>query len=211
MNPSELVDTLGRERAVAILRCPRQDSALAAMDAAVRGGFRVVELTFAVPGVLELIAAFARRPGLVVGAGTVLTQEQARAAVRAGARFLVSPILDEEMIAEARSLGVAILPGVHTPTEMWRAVKAGAPLLKLFPAPAGGPAYLRAVRGPFPDLKIVPTNGVTADNARAWLEAGAHALGFAGALFAPDLVAERRVAEIEALARGLLAACRSAP
>jgi 2-dehydro-3-deoxyphosphogluconate aldolase/(4S)-4-hydroxy-2-oxoglutarate aldolase len=118
-------------------------------------------------------------------------------------------VLDEAVIAEAHALGVGILPGVHTPTEMWRAREAGATLLKLFPAPAGGPGYLRAVRGPFPDLRIVPTNGLTADNARAWFEAGAHALGFNSALFPADLVAARSSDEIEARARGLLAACRS--
>ena len=207
MDPAELIDLSGRERALAILRGPRQDTAAAAMEAAVRGGFRLLEFTFAVPGVLELVADFARRPGLVVGAGTVMTIEQARAAARAGASFLVSPILDEAVIAEARALGVAILPGVHTPTEMWRAHQAGATLLKLFPAPAGGPAYLRAIRGPLPELRIVPTNGLTADNARAWLDAGAHALGFNSALFPAELVAAKRADEIEALARALVAAC----
>ena len=206
MNPESFVDLLWRARATAILRAPRQDVAAQAMEAAVRGGFEVVEFTLTTPGALELIADFARRPGLVVGAGTVLRVEQARSAVAAGASFLVAPNLDERVVAEATALGVAILPGIHTPTEMVRAHDAGAPLLKLFPAPAGGPAYLRACLGPLPFLRIVPTNGVDEGNAAAWIEAGAWAVGFVNALFDPAELAADDVSAVEARARRLLAA-----
>ena len=124
----------------------------------------------------------------------------------AGARFLVSPVLDEAVVAEARELGAVAMPGVHTPTEMWRAHQAGAPVLKLFPAPAGGPDYLRAVRGPLPDLKIVPTNGVSEANARDYLDAGAFAVAFNTALFPPDALTQARWDEVEGRARALLAA-----
>ena len=107
----DFVALLGWARAVAILRCSSQKLAAEAMEAAIRGGFRVVEFTFAVPGALELIAEFSRRVGVAVGAGTVLTREQVQGAVRAGARFIVSPVLDEGVIAESLALGAAPLPG----------------------------------------------------------------------------------------------------
>ena len=178
------------------------------MDAAVRGGMRVVEFTLTVPGVFELIEEFASRDGVVVGAGTVLTPAQANQAVDAGARFLVSPVVDEEVIAVARARDVVAMPGVHTPTELLRAHRAGAQLQKLFPAPAGGPAWVRSVLGPMPFLNIVPTNGTSAENARAWLEAGAFACGFVASLFPAELVQGQRWDEIEARAAAILAATR---
>ena len=203
---NDFIEQLWRARATAILRCADQRLAADAMAAAVRGGFQVVEFTLTVPGAFELIQDFAARPGLVVGAGTVLTREQARRAVAAGARFLVSPVTDEEVIREATALGVASMPGTHTASEMWRAHQAGAPLVKLFPAPAGGPSYLRSLLGPMPFLRVVPTNGVDPDNARAWLDAGAFAVGLVASLFRPDDLAAGRLDRIEERAR---AACAS--
>jgi len=130
---------LKRQRATAILRTNSQAVAAAAMEAAVRGGFRHLEFTLTTPGALELVTEFSRRPDLVVGAGTVLTVENAKGAVRAGARFLVSPVMDEEVVRAAVDLGAVAIPGCHTPTELLRAHRAGAALQKLFPAPAGGP------------------------------------------------------------------------
>lgn len=156
------------------------------MDAAVEGGFSVIEFTLTTPGAFELIHDFALRPGLAVGAGTVLTVEDAHRAVDAGARFLVSPVVDEAVIAAGAERGVAVMPGTSTPTEMLRAHRAGAVLQKLFPAPAGGPQFVRSVLGPMPFLRIVPTNGVDADNVGAFLDAGAWAVGFVAALFDPE-------------------------
>ena len=144
----------------------------------------------------------------IVGAGTVLTSEEARAAVTRGARFLVSPVIDREVIAAGLSLGVAVVPGCHTPTEMLAAHRAGAPLQKLFPAPGIGPAYVRACLGPLPFLRLVPTHGVDAANARAWLDAGAHAVGFTQSLFDAADIQAGRFDRIEERARALLAAVR---
>jgi len=206
MTPDDFVTLLGRERATAIVRAKDQGVARDAMAAAVRGGFRIVEFTLTVPGVLDLIEEFAAQPGLVVGAGTVLTEREAEETVARGARFLVSPVTDLQVIESASRLGVAMLPGAHTPTEMLAAHRAGAPLVKLFPAPGGGPAYLRSVLAPLPFLKVVPTNGITQENAAAWLEAGAFALGWAAVLFTPEDLAARRFDAIEARARAILAA-----
>lgn len=210
MKPDAFVDLFGEVRASAILRTDVEAAAAPAMDAAVRGGFRIIEFTLTIPGVLDRIAEFSRRDGLVVGAGTVLTIEDARAAVEHGARFLVSPVVDEAVIEEAGRLGVAVMPGTHTPTEMLRAHRAGAQLQKLFPAPGLGPAYVSACLGPLPDLRIVPTNGVDAENAAAWLRAGAHALGFVGPLFDAAEVRAGALDKIEARARLLLAAVAQA-
>jgi 2-dehydro-3-deoxyphosphogluconate aldolase / (4S)-4-hydroxy-2-oxoglutarate aldolase len=208
MKPEKFVGLLGEVRASAILRCPTRETAVQAMEAAVRGGFRVVEFTLTIPGALDLVEEFSRRPELIVGAGTVLTVDEARKAVKRGARFLVSPVVDPQVVAAGLSSGVAVIPGCHTPTEMLVAHRAGAPLQKLFPAPGTGPAYVRACLGPLPFLKIVPTQGVDATNARAWLDAGAYAVGFTHALFDADDLKASRFDRVEERARALLAAVR---
>jgi 2-dehydro-3-deoxyphosphogluconate aldolase/(4S)-4-hydroxy-2-oxoglutarate aldolase len=165
-------------------------------------------------GVHELVQEFSRREGVIVGVGTVLEVEEARRCVAAGARYLVSPVVDEAVIAAANALGVAAMPGTHTPTEMLRAHRAGAQLCKLFPAPAGGPAWVRSVRGPLPFLKIVPTNGVELEGAQGmeqWLAAGAWALGFVASLFTPADMAARDWSAIEARARTIVARAAALP
>lgn len=193
-------------RAIAILRTNDHAVGREALAAAVRGGFRVLEVTLPTPGAIEIIADLARDPRLMIGAGTVLTVEQARAAARAGARFLVSPVIDVEVAAEATRLGCVMIPGCATPTELWQAHRAGAPLQKLFPAPAGGPSWLRSVLAPMPFLRVIPTNGVEVENASEWLAAGAFAVGCVRSLFPPDELAARAWDSIEHRARALLAA-----
>jgi 2-dehydro-3-deoxyphosphogluconate aldolase / (4S)-4-hydroxy-2-oxoglutarate aldolase len=211
MKPAELLRFLWRERAIAILRTDDRDRAARALDAAVEGGFRCIEITLNTPHALVLIANLARDPRLVIGAGTVLTPEAGRAAVEAGARFLVSPVMDEELIAEARRLDVAIAPGTATPTEMWRAHRAGAQMQKLFPAPTGGPEVIRSILAPMPFLRILPTNGVDAENAAAYISAGAFAVGFVRSLFAPELLCAGDWNAITARARALRTAAHEAP
>lgn len=208
MDVPAFVELLGRERASAILRSNDAEVGRRALEAAIAGGFRVVEVTLTTPRALELIAEAASRPGVVAGAGTVLTVEEAEAAVAHGARFLVSPVTDEVIIRRATELGVASIPGGHTPTELLAAHRAGAPLVKLFPAPAGGPAWLRSLLAPLPFLKVVPTNGVDLDNAADWLAAGAWALGFVASLFQADDMRLGRFDRIEARAREILDAVR---
>ncbi|MCH9650398.1 MAG: bifunctional 4-hydroxy-2-oxoglutarate aldolase/2-dehydro-3-deoxy-phosphogluconate aldolase [Deltaproteobacteria bacterium] len=205
MNPQDFVETFGQRRASAILRCDDQQTANDAMEAAVRGGFTILEFTLTVPGAYELIADFSRRDGLILGAGTVLETSQAERAVEHGAQFLVSPVVDPEVIAAAGNLGVAAMPGTHTPTEMNAAHRAGAQLQKLFPTPGLGPSYVKACLGPLPFLRIVPTNGVDEENALEWLEAGAFALGFVATLFSPQDLQRRNFDAIEERARRILA------
>lgn len=205
------IERLREERAIAILRTHSEELAAPALRAAVAGGFRALEVTLGTPGALDRIAELAEDPELLVGAGTVLELEQARAAVERGARFLVSPVTDSELIRAAGRLGVVVVPGALTPTEMLAAHRAGAPLVKLFPAPPNGPDYVRSVLGPLPFLRIVPTSGVDGSNAAEFLDAGCFALGFVRSLFDPAELAARAWDRVEARARELLARVRAAP
>ena len=211
MRPEDFVSFFQEHKASAILRTSIAEAAKPAMEAALRGGFKVIEFTLTTPGAVELIAEFSRRPGIVVGAGTVLTVGQAEAAVTAGARFLVSPVVDEAVIEAAKRLDVAVMPGAHTPTEMLRAHRAGAQLQKLFPAPGIGAAYVKACLGPLPFLRIVPTSGVDESNLAEYLQAGAFAVGFVAPLFDPDDIDAARFDLIEKRARTLLAAVGRRP
>lgn len=210
LKPDEFVNFFSRERASAILRTPHADAAAPAMHAAIRAGFRILEFTLTVPDALARIREFSEHDDLAIGAGTVLTVDEARAAVDAGATFLVSPVVDEVIIEEAHRLGVAIMPGAHTPSELLRAHRAGAPLQKLFPAPGIGSAFIAATLGPLPFLRIVPTSGVNAGNAADYLRAGAFAIGFVAPLFDAQAISARRFDLIETRGRELLAAVRAA-
>ena len=207
MTPSDIVQFIGAQRASAILRTADPSIVAPAMDAAIEGGFRVIEFTLTTPDALRHVAAYREQSELVVGAGTVLTEDEARAAIDAGAQFIVSPVVDEAVISVAVNAGVCAMPGTHTPTEMLRAHQAGAMLQKLFPAPANGAKYVKAVRGPMPFLNLVPTNGVHENNVRSYLKAGAHAVGFVTPLFDPVLMQGKDWAGIRERAERLRAAC----
>lgn len=208
MTPDAFVERLGREKASAILRTDDQEKAALAMEAAVRGGFTIIEFTLTVPGVFELVRDFSRREGLVVGTGTVMTPEDVERSVEAGARFVVAPNVDPEVIRAANANGVASMPGTHTPSEMLLAHRSGASLCKLFPAPAGGPPWVKAVLGPLPYLKIVPTNGVDEHNAAEWLKAGSYGVGFVAPLFPDSDIQKARWDVIEDRAGRCIAAVR---
>ena len=187
----EALEFILGERISAIIRTEDRQLAYDAMQAAVDGGFRVVEFTLTTPGALGLIARFSQKPDLLVGAGTVMSPQLARNAVASGARFLVSPIVDTEVIAEAAALDVVTIPGAYTPTEMEQAHRAGADLVKLFPAPAGGVEFIRAIRGPLPHLRLFPTAGVTPENVLDFLNAGCAGVGFVRSLFTPKDLADQ--------------------
>ena len=189
-NVNQTLAAIERFRCSAILRTQLPHAVLPALQAAVDGGFRVIECTLNTPGALDAIARFAARDELVVGAGTVLSIEDARRAVDAGASFIVSPVFDPAVVHWCRDHDIVSIPGTSTPTEMWNAHREGADILKIFPGPNGGPDWVRAVRGPLPDLRIFPTAGVTEANAADFLAAGAFGVGFVQCLFEPgDLAA----------------------
>lgn len=198
------VEFILRERVSAIIRTEDRQLASDAMQAAVDGGFRMVEFTLTTPGALELVSKFAQDNELLVGAGTVLSPQLARDAVSAGARFLVSPIVDPEVVAEAGTLDVVSIPGGFTPTEMEKAYRSGADFVKVFPAPAGGVEFIRAIRGPLPHLRLFPTAGVTSENVQDYLHAGCAAVGFVRSLFVPQELAEHDFQSIRARAASIV-------
>jgi 2-dehydro-3-deoxyphosphogluconate aldolase/(4S)-4-hydroxy-2-oxoglutarate aldolase len=164
---------------VPVIRAQSPDEASRAIEAIRAGGIDVIEITMTVPGAIPLITEVARRfPESIVGAGTVLDAETARACILAGARFVVSPALDLGTIECCRRYGIAVLPGALTPTEVLKAWQAGADIVKVFPAGAlGGPSYIKALKAPFPQIDLIPTGGVSIDTAPAFIQAGAAALG----------------------------------
>lgn len=167
-----------------------------------RGGLRVLEITLTTPGAVSAIEALSGEAELLVGGGTVLTPAQAREVARAGGRFALSPVFDAAVLAAARDLGLLYVPGAATPLEILTAHRAGCDLVKVFPAgPLGGPEFLRTVRGPLPDIALVPTSGPSAENLHEYVAAGAVAVGVGREIFAPPCTwasaeaAARRVAE----------------
>ena len=182
-------------------------------EALLQAGLPVVEITMTVPNAIAAIGAVAKRfPGtMLVGAGTVTDAETARRAIDAGAEFIVSPCLVPEVIEAAHRAGVAVLPGALTPGEVFEAHRLGGDMVKVFPAQAlGGAAYLRALRGPFPAIPLVPTGGVTLANLAEMFQAGAAAVGVGTELISQDALDRRDYAAIGARAKQFLAAARQA-
>jgi Entner-Doudoroff aldolase len=210
-NRAAVLAALREHRCSAILRTDRKAAVRPALEAAIQGGFKIVEVTLTTPDCFEHIAALGERKDLIVGAGTVLGVDHAKEAMAAGARFVVSPILDAQVLAFCRQHDLLSIPGTFTPTEMMAAHRAGADLIKLFPAPSNGPAFVKAVLGPMPFLRIFPTSGVTEQDAAAWLAAGSFGVGFVGSLFEPQDLATGNFDAIAARAARMVAAVRAAP
>jgi len=168
---------------VAIVRHDSTEDAARIAYAAARGGARVIEITFTVPDAAVLIARLvAELPDVVVGAGTVLTAAQLDAAADAGAAFLLSPVTDPAILARAVERGIPAIPGAFSPTEVALGARGGAYAVKLYPARTLGPGFVAAIRDVLPGVKLLPTGGIGADDVAAWLDAGATAVGIAGAL-----------------------------
>jgi 2-dehydro-3-deoxyphosphogluconate aldolase / (4S)-4-hydroxy-2-oxoglutarate aldolase len=178
---------------VPVIRASSPDEARFAADAIYEGGISVAEITMTVPGALDVISDLARNsPGVLIGAGTVLNAESARRCLEAGAQFLVSPGLHLKTVEHAVHHKVLIIAGALTPTEIMAAWEAGADFVKVFPCSnVGGPSYLRALKGPFPDIPLVPTGGVNLETAQEFLRAGAAALGVGGELILKDALKAR--------------------
>lgn len=155
--------------------------------AAINAGLKVLEVTLDSPDALKVIESLcATHPEVLIGAGTVASAEEVRQVVDSGGRFVISPMLNDDVVTTALRLGVVPMPGVATPTEIHRAMQLGAPIVKIFPAEQlGGPAFLSAVRAPLREPRMVPTGGVDVSNAAAYLAAGAWAVGVGGSLFGP--------------------------
>jgi 2-dehydro-3-deoxyphosphogluconate aldolase/(4S)-4-hydroxy-2-oxoglutarate aldolase len=220
MNRSERLKLVTDTGIIAIMRAKKvpasqartSEHLIAAAEAICRGGVRAIEVTMTTPGALEVIAEASARlgRGVLFGAGTVLDAETAQAAIQAGAGLIVSPTLDVDVIRLCNDHGVVAVPGCYTPTEMLAAFNAGADLCKFFPAEIGGPAMLRAIRAPLPQLRIVPVGGVTLDNAAEYMRSGAAALGIGSALIDQALLDAGDLAELARRAAAFIAAVKTA-
>jgi 2-dehydro-3-deoxyphosphogluconate aldolase/(4S)-4-hydroxy-2-oxoglutarate aldolase len=197
---------------VAVVRLDDTARLRTVVDALDEGGVRAIEITMTMPGALDALAGLVSTSGerLVVGAGTVLDPETARLAVLAGARFVIAPTLRAETLEMCRRYDVVAIPGALTPTEIVSAWEQGADIVKVFPAGALGPGYLRELRGPLPQVRLLATGGVDADSVGAFLAAGAVAVGVGGALVERDAVARGDTARITEQARRLTRAVRAA-
>ena len=210
---TEIVRRIAEEGIVPVIRAATPDLALRAARAVMAGGISVFEITMTVPDAPDVIRALVRELGdrALVGAGTVLNAAAAHQCIDAGAAFVVSPGLDPDTVIEAHGRGVPAMPGALTPTEVIAAWNLGADVVKIFPISAvGGAKYLRALKGPLPQVKMLPTGGITAANAAEFLAAGAVALGIGGELVDTVALAEGRDATITERARELRAVVQAA-
>jgi 2-dehydro-3-deoxyphosphogluconate aldolase / (4S)-4-hydroxy-2-oxoglutarate aldolase len=212
MQNQDLLDRIVEGGIVAVVRTPDADTARRAVDAVLAGGVTAVEVTFTVPDAAAVIRSVAADlpDGVVLGAGTVTDAERARIAIEAGARFIVSPNTDASTIQTAVQKGVVAIPGALTPTEIVNAVSAGADAVKIFPATSFGPGYIKALRGPLPDVIYCPTGGVDLDNIPDYVAAGAAMFGIGGNLVDLKLISAGRYDEITDRARRFVDAVREA-
>lgn len=187
---------------VAVVRAPDPTGLVEVIRALAAGGVTVAEVTFTVPGAAEVIRDARKQLGdqVLLGAGTVLDPETARTAILAGAEFIVSPAVNVEVIRLCRRYDKLVMPGAFTPTEILTAWEAGADIVKVFPADVLGPAFFRALRGPLPQVKLMPTGGVDLTTATEFLNAGAVCLGVGSQLVHPAFVASRAFDKITELA-----------
>jgi 2-dehydro-3-deoxyphosphogluconate aldolase / (4S)-4-hydroxy-2-oxoglutarate aldolase len=188
---------------VAVIRSPDSDQLVEVARALAEGGVSVVEVTMSVPDALGVLRRVQSALGsrVLLGAGTILDPETARAAILAGAEYLVTPTLNLDVIRLCQRYSKLIMPGAFTPTEILTAWEAGADVVKVFPADVVGPAFFKAMRGPLPQVRLMPTGGVDLTTAAAFLQAGACCLGVGGQLVEPKAVAERNFGRIRELAR----------
>jgi 2-dehydro-3-deoxyphosphogluconate aldolase/(4S)-4-hydroxy-2-oxoglutarate aldolase len=207
MNKTEVLKRIRDTGLIPVVRAESAELAMRAVAALKVGGLDVIEVTMTVPGAIEVIQALAGEYGaeILIGAGTVLDPETAQACIHAGAKFIVSPALNEETISFCRAQDVAIFPGALTPTEVVRAWKAGADAVKVFPAGAvGGASYLKALKAPLPQIELIPTGGVSLKTAADFIKAGAMALGVGADLVDPKALRAGNSALITERARQFL-------
>lgn len=207
MTKQEQLARVFEHKLIAVVRSPKSDQLIEVAKALCAGGIPVMEITFTVPDALEVIRAVRRElsDSVLLGAGTVLDAETARAALLAGAEFIVSPVVNLDVIRLCQRYDKAVFPGAFTPTEILTAWEAGADVVKVFPADVGGPAYFKAIRGPLPQVKIMPTGGVDLATAKSFLQAGACCLGLGSALVEPAAVAAGDMKRIQNLAEQYVA------
>jgi 2-dehydro-3-deoxyphosphogluconate aldolase / (4S)-4-hydroxy-2-oxoglutarate aldolase len=209
----EVLAALRETGVVAVIRTENPEDLVTVSKALADGGVKFVEITMTIPGALDIIrAAVAALKGsdVYIGVGTVLDAETARAAILAGAQFVVGPTFDPDTVRICNSYGVAVMPGGMTPTEIFQAWKAGADVVKVFPANVGGPDFLKTIKEPLPQIELLPTKGVDFDTAAAFIKAGAIAVGTGTCLVNKALIAAKNYAAITDNAKRFIKIVRDA-
>lgn len=206
------LEEIERVGVVAVIRADSAQASIEVCRALAEGGVTACEITMTVPGAIDAIRTTSRRLGndAIIGVGTVLDAATAEEAIAAGAEFVVSPILDPEVIEMTRRYDKVAIPGALSPTEVVRAWNAGADVVKIFPANHFGPQYFRDLHGPLPDIRLTPTGGVNLETTQTWIEAGAVAVGVGSALVRRDLMAAADWPQLTELAAQYVAAVASA-
>ena len=213
MEKRDIFNRMMSEGLIPVIRVSSAQEAVDVADAIKEGGVTLIEITMSVPGAIDTIKELTRKykDEIIMGAGTILDPETARAALLAGAQFIVTPTLNLDVIQLAHRYSAVVVPGAMTPTEILTAWNAGADMVKVFPAAQlGGPEYLKALRGPLPQILLVPTGGVNLQNAGAFIKAGAAALGAGGELVDKKAVKEKKFNIITENTRSFLKAIKEA-
>lgn len=186
MKKYEIINEIGREKIVAIIRAESEYQAEKAIEAVIEGGLTCIELTFTTPfahKILEKLSKQYSETKLLIGAGTILDSETARIAILSGAKYLITPCLNTDIIKLGNRYGIPVIPGIYTATEALYALEAGADVVKLFPAGQFNKNIIKDLKAPLPNLEIMPTGGVNAQNIAEWISSGAFACGVGGSLF----------------------------
>jgi 2-dehydro-3-deoxyphosphogluconate aldolase/(4S)-4-hydroxy-2-oxoglutarate aldolase len=204
MSQNNALDLILETGVVAMMRAKNSDQLLSAAQAVLAGGVKAIEVTMTTPGALDVIWQATGQFGsdVLFGVGSVLDPETARAAILAGAQFVVCPTLNLKTIEVCNRYSVPIMPGAYTPTELLTAWEAGASLVKVFPASVGGPAYIKAVKAPLPQIRLAAVGGVNLDNTAEFIRAGTEVVGVGGELVNQNLLDTKDFATITERARG---------
>jgi 2-dehydro-3-deoxyphosphogluconate aldolase/(4S)-4-hydroxy-2-oxoglutarate aldolase len=203
MGSDNVLDQIINSGVVAIMRAKSSDQLLAAAEAILGGGVNTIEVTMTTPGAIDVIKQATTKFGseVIFGVGSVLDAETARIAILAGAKFVVGPTVDVEMIKLCKRYSIPVIPGAFTPSEVIHAWQSGADLVKIFPASFGGPAYLKAIKAPLPQVKLVPVGGVTVENTADFIRAGAEIVAIGSALINQALLDSGDLDEMTTRAR----------
>lgn len=198
MNKTEILEKVKELGLLAVIRGPSQELTVRMVEALVEGGVLGIEITYSTPNAEEVVKTLSKKFGdaIVLGMGTLTKPEQAVSARDAGATFLVSPICDENLVKAMVASGLLTMAGALTPTEVYQAYSLGVDVIKIFPGSLGGPAYVKALKGPFPYIPMMPTGGVNASNAADWFAAGVVAVGAGSELCPPQLAKDGKFDEI---------------
>ena len=199
MNREKIVEKIIKSKLVAIIRMDESDNVMSVAEAMIEGGILSLEVTMTTPDALQIIKKLSDNFGskVLIGVGSVVDEETAIKAIEVGAKYIISPIFKRGIIDVSHKLGIPALPGCYTPTEIYEAHEAGADIVKLFPADQLGMSYLKAIRAPMPQLRIMPTGGVTLTNAGEWINAGACAVAVGSNLLDKTAIKENDFKKIK--------------